>query len=116
MIWTQAQREMLVAMGYQPMLHGRLEAVVEAAPAPGATAAATRGASHAPRAFPQSAAEASAASAQAGVATAALEAALRRAAGGVDVSALVQDLARLRREPALKRALWPSLRALRRRH
>ena len=40
--------------------------------------------------------------------------ALRRAAGGRDVADLVADIERLRREPALKRALWPRLRALRR--
>lgn len=40
--------------------------------------------------------------------------ALRHAAGGRDVADLVADLERLRREPALKRALWPRLRALRR--
>jgi len=32
------------------------------------------------------------------------------------VSALVLDLDKLRREPALKRALWPRLRALRKGH
>jgi hypothetical protein len=42
--------------------------------------------------------------------------ALRRAAGDRDVSALIDDIARLRREPLLKRALWPQLRALRRSH
>ena len=47
-------------------------------------------------------------------ASGALAAALARAAGGRDLSALALDLARLRREPALKRALWPRLRALRR--
>jgi hypothetical protein len=43
-----------------------------------------------------------------------LHSALRRAAGGADLASLSVDLARLRREPALKRALWPRLRALRR--
>lgn len=46
----------------------------------------------------------------------ALAAALSRAAGGRDYAALAIDLERLRREPALKRALWPRLRALRREH
>jgi hypothetical protein len=45
-----------------------------------------------------------------------LAAALARAAGGRDLSALALDLERLRLEPALKRALWPRLRALRREH
>ncbi len=44
----------------------------------------------------------------------ALRAALRRAAGGRDTDALIGDLARLRKDPAGKRALWPILRALRR--
>ena len=47
---------------------------------------------------------------------AALQQALRRAAGDRDVSGLVGDLERLRRDPLLKRALWPQLRALRRSH
>jgi hypothetical protein len=42
--------------------------------------------------------------------------ALRRAAGGADVAALAGDLEKLRQQPALKRALWPRLRALRRSH
>jgi hypothetical protein len=42
--------------------------------------------------------------------------ALRRAAGDRDVSGLIADVERLRREPALKRALWPQLRSLRRSH
>lgn len=47
---------------------------------------------------------------------AALATAIARAAGDRDLSALALDLERLRREPALKRALWPRLRALRRGH
>ena len=47
---------------------------------------------------------------------AALERAVRLAAGNRDIAALVDDMARLRREPALKKALWPRLRALRRSH
>ncbi|MFT3808265.1 hypothetical protein [Arenimonas sp.] len=43
-----------------------------------------------------------------------LRAALRRAAGDCGIDALVGDLARLRKDPAGKRALWPKLRALRR--
>lgn len=46
----------------------------------------------------------------------ALAAAIARAAGDRDLSALALDLERLRREPAMKRALWPRLRALRRGH
>lgn len=46
----------------------------------------------------------------------ALAAAIARAGGGGDLSALALDIEKLRREPALKRALWPKLRALRRGH
>ena len=46
----------------------------------------------------------------------ALQQALCRAAGEQDVSGLIDDLERLRRDPALKRALWPTLRTLRRSH
>lgn len=45
-----------------------------------------------------------------------LRLALRLAAGGADVSRLVLDIDALRRDPQLKRALWPRLRALRRPH
>jgi hypothetical protein len=45
-----------------------------------------------------------------------LAAAIARAANGRDQSALALDLDKLRREPALKRALWPRLRALRKQH
>jgi hypothetical protein len=48
--------------------------------------------------------------------TAALAAAIARAAGGRDLASLALDLERLRGEPALKRALWPQLRRLRRGH
>ena len=41
--------------------------------------------------------------------------ALRRAAGGRDPSAVLPPLDRLRGDAAAKRALWPRLRALRRR-
>ena len=43
-----------------------------------------------------------------------LAAAIARAADGRDLAGLALDLERLRREPSLKRALWPRLRALRR--
>lgn len=42
-----------------------------------------------------------------------LLAALRRAAGNADVTNVLPDLDALRRDPLLKRALWPKLRALR---
>jgi hypothetical protein len=51
-----------------------------------------------------------------GADTSALLAAIARAAGGRDLAALALDLEGLRRQPALKRALWPQLRRLRRGH
>lgn len=100
MSWSAEQQGMLNAMGYQllvrtptatPFVDGAIGAG-PAVPEPGVKDAA-------------------------GSEThAALRQALRRAAGDQDVSGLVHDLERLRREPALKRALWPRLRALRRSH
>ena len=46
---------------------------------------------------------------------AALQAALERAAGGRNLAELLLDLPRIRASGAAKRALWPTLRALRRR-
>jgi hypothetical protein len=43
-----------------------------------------------------------------------LRAALERAAGGRNLAALLLDLRRVRASAAAKRALWPTLRALRR--
>ena len=43
-----------------------------------------------------------------------LLAALERAAGGRNLAALLLDLPRIRASAAAKRALWPTLRALRR--
>jgi hypothetical protein len=45
---------------------------------------------------------------------AALLAAIERAAGGRNLAALLLDLPRLRASGAAKRALWPTLRSLRR--
>jgi hypothetical protein len=45
----------------------------------------------------------------------ALRAALERAAGGRNLAELLLDLPRIRASGAAKRALWPTLRALRRR-
>ena len=95
MNWNTEQLRMLRALGHEPM---RLATAADAEPA--VSVAETQPRPH--------------------VATASnvelLAAAIARAAGGGDVSALALDLERLRREPALKRALWPSLRALRRVH
>jgi hypothetical protein len=115
---------MHAAMGYEPMQRRgawgaglppgatpddapRSAPSVDARTAPRA-APAPRTAPAMPTPAPASPPRASAASA------AAFAAALRRAAGGTDISTLVDDLDRLRRDPAAKRALWPRLRALRR--
>jgi hypothetical protein len=95
--WNAEQLRILRAMGHEPMqlvgaAFGREESgeVLESRP--------------------------KAAPTKEGVGVALLQAAIARAAGGRDFSALALDLERLRREPALKRALWPQLRALRRGH
>jgi hypothetical protein len=106
---------MLAAMGYEPLQArgdwgaGLPQAVPSAAPARSVPSTRVAPASPlAPERVPAAAAP------RANAEPAAFAAALRRAAGGGDVSALVDDLERLRRDPAAKRALWPRLRALRR--
>lgn len=89
-LWSADQERMLRAMGYTPY------ARAGAAPSPLALV------------------EAAASIATGGGGFDALRAALRRAAGDRDADALIGDLARLRQDPAGKRALWPKLRALRR--
>ena len=115
MNWSPEQQRLLRALGHELMVHGvswptRTAEVDESTPA--ASAKPIRKAPAAPGVI-------------AATATAApptrdgaerLREALSRAAGGSDVSGLIEDLERLRREPALKRALWPRLRALRRSH
>ena len=114
MSWTAQQHAMLAAMGLSPM-HRR--AAGESLRVPDAVAAVEAGvrapARGAPTAAPASRAASTPAAPPAARPGALLEA-LRRAAGGRDIADLVADLERLRREPALKRALWPRLRALRR--
>ncbi|CAN5180594.1 hypothetical protein BH11PSE14_BH11PSE14_04760 [soil metagenome] len=87
MSWSAEQHRLLAGMGLQPMRERGTE------PEPARRAQETR---------------------PPVVKPAALLDALHRAAGGGDISGLVADLERLRGEPALKRALWPRLRALRR--
>jgi len=84
MIWSAEQQRLLGAMGFQLMT--RVTSAVARPVATGSNAAD----------FPE------------------LRQALRRAAGDRDIEGLVEDLERLRREPALKRALWSRLRILRR--
>jgi hypothetical protein len=95
--WSGEQLRMLRAMGHEPMLLAPLGT-------PGAALAPAQAPS--PDAAPPSAASS----------IAMLAAAIARAANGRDLSALALDLERLRREPTLKRALWPRLRALRKQH
>jgi hypothetical protein len=99
MNWSAEQQRLLGAMGYQLMIRvapGETIAarapvgLVQAGMTPPATAASDSGR------FPE------------------LQRALRRAAGDRDIEGLADDLERLRREPALKRALWVKLRTLRR--
>jgi len=102
MIWSAEQQRLLGVMGFQLMTRvrpgespGAGEAPVENAAARVAPAIARPVATGSNAAdFPE------------------LRQALRRAAGDRDIEGLVDDLERLRREPALKRALWSRLRIL----
>lgn len=101
MIWSAEQQRLLGAMGFQLMTRvtpGAAPAAhVSPAGQPAAMAVAMPSGAKADAAsFPE------------------LQRALRRAAGDRDIEGLVEDLERLRREPALKRALWVRLRTLRR--
>lgn len=115
MNWSAEQQRLLQAMGYELMAHGTqwpAAAPIAAAAPASARREPTRGHGPAAPAAPGSSDRPT----PGGAPTARLLEALRRAAGGGDVSGLVDDLDRLRREPALKRALWPRLRTLRRSH
>lgn len=123
MNWSVEQRRLLQGLGHDLMAHGRIWptpapiAVPERAVASARAAAPARASAAASNRAPLAVREREApAHATAPVSTARLMEALRRAAGGADVAALAGDLEKLRREPALKRALWPRLRALRRSH
>lgn len=100
MNWSTEQRRVLGLLGHDLMVQGR--------PWPASAGARSEGASVV-------AAAAQVPAVSAAQASRLLEA-LRRAAGGADVATLVGDVEQLRRQPALKRALWPRLRALRRSH
>jgi hypothetical protein len=105
--WNGEQLRILRELGHEPML------LVSSMP-PDAGAAASRDSGV--RAEQSRLTAAPVSGSAAGAAESRLAAAIARAAGGRDVSALALDLQRLRLEPALKRALWPQLRALRREH
>ena len=114
MNWSPEQQRLLQALGHELMVHG-VSWPTRAAEAEASTPAApAKPIRKAPAAPSEVTAAATAAPARDGAER--LREALRRAAGGGDVSGLIEDLERLRREPALKRALWPRLRALRRSH
>ena len=99
MSWGAEQLRILRELGHEPM---QLASRASGAPAAGAARD-----SHVVRDEP---------SRPGAVPSAQLAAAIVRAAGGRDLAALALDFERLRREPSLKRALWPRLRALRRQH
>jgi hypothetical protein len=99
MSWSAEQLRLLRAMGHEPMLLVGAAFGRDAGAAVSRDEDASQGASR-PKAAPTDS-------------VAVLHAAIVRAAGGRDLAALALDLERLRREPALKRALWPRLRALR---
>ncbi len=99
---TAEQQRLLVAMGIEPLLLVCVQPVAHAG-----GAAESAGDIH-------GAAAPVAAPAAVGAAMTALGTALKRAAGGSDISPLQLDLAQLRQQPQLKRALWPRLRELRR--
>jgi hypothetical protein len=99
MIWSAEQQRLLGAMGFQLMSRvtpGELPGARVSEPAAVPTVATHAGTGSNAASFPE------------------LRQALRRAAGDRDIDGLVEDIERLRREPALKRALWSRLRILRR--
>jgi hypothetical protein len=116
MNWSVEQRRLLQGLGHDLMVHGR----IWPAPAPATASTPLPAPASSRAALPNRASaflrDAEIPRAAAPAPTARLMEALRRAAGGADVAALAGDLEKLRREPALKRALWPRLRALRRSH
>jgi hypothetical protein len=116
MNWSVEQRRLLQGLGHDLMVHGRIWPTPAPAIASVPTPAPARASAAAPNRTSPFSREAEAPRAAAPAQTARLMEALRRAAGGADVAALAGDLDKLRREPALKRALWPRLRALRRSH
>lgn len=131
MNWSPLQQEALEAMGFAiyrlPGVESASQATPEPASRPMATSPAGPSASMlvSMTASRPSASRTPAHAGAGGGADDRLQAALLRAAGGVDLATLVAALGatdvdaagigRLRGDPAAKRALWPRLRALRRR-
>jgi hypothetical protein len=109
MSWSAEQLRLLRALGHEPMRLATPADFATAASHPaGAAVSRDTGVAGDERPSRQNAAPTNDG--------ARLLAEIARAAGGRDLAALALDLERLRREPALKRALWPRLRALRREH
>ena len=117
MNWSAGQQRLLRALGHDLMVHGTQWPPSNVAPQSIPAAAMAAAVNSTARSFPK-AALAGPAAAKPGASTGnqRLQEALRRAAGGNDISAFVDDIEKLRNQPALKRALWPRLRALRRSH
>lgn len=97
MNWSAEQHRMLGAMGFEMLVRASQGEPEAALAAPAVTG---------PPANERAGATASADEYEA------LRRAVQRAAGGHDLAGLVDDLARLRREPGQKRALWLRLRTL----
>jgi hypothetical protein len=114
MNWSAEQQRLLGAMGFQLMVR------VAPGEMPGSAKAAISAPSALDRTANPGAVRGKPGSASAQVSAAELfpelTRSIRRAAGDREIDGLVEDLERLRREPALKRALWPKLKALRRSH
>ena len=113
MNWSAEQQRLLQALGHDLMVHGTQWPVAGAAVVGAGLAAMDPVRGIAAKAAPTTAPSTRVAASQMHEK---LQEALRRAAGGNDISALVDDIEKLRAQPALKRALWPRLRALRRSH
>jgi len=117
MNWSAEQQRLLQALGHDLMVHGTQWPPRNVAPAANPASPMAASADRAPKPFPKAGmAESAVAGPVAPNSTQRLREALRRAAGGNDIGALVDDIDKLRNQPALKRALWPRLRALRRSH
>ena len=102
MSWSDSQLRILRALGHEPFVRAPVGSPV--------------GAAFSRDSNPFEAEQSRPKAAPAASATEALASAIARAAGGRDLAALALDLERLRREPALKRALWSQLRRMRRGH
>jgi hypothetical protein len=118
MNWSAEQQRLLHALGHDLMVHGTQWPVAGAAVVGAALAAMPLTGPIAAKAAPTTAPSTTSASSKVAASQVPekLLEALRRAAGGNDIGALVDDIDKLRNQPALKRALWPRLRALRRSH